>query len=421
MTQPLPIILAAGKCSRFYPYADETSHKSMVFLAGKPILQYTAEGLKKSGFNEIVIIINSSDKKIREYFGEGQNFGIKINYVIQEKALGMGNALLCAKDFIKEDFLLLNANQININEFVDDILNLKNQEKCVGVILGKKEEAKERYGMFELNGNKAVKIIEKPKPTITQNIRIIENVRDIRVVGIYLLNKNFIKILEKTKQSENSLEDALNKYFPENDVRVLVTEKETFSLKYPWDLFKIKNYILRNLPNYISEKAQIKKGAIIKGDIYIESGAIIYENAVIKGPCYIGKNVIIGNFSLLRECCIMEENSLIGCYAEMKNAILMKNSSMHSGFIGDSVIGENSHLGAGFISANKRFDNQDIKVDIKNNKINSGLKKLGAFIGSDVNIGIQSATMPGVIIGNRSIIYPGKKIFENIENNALIK
>lgn len=421
--QPLiPIIIAAGKCSRFYPYANEAAHKSMVLLAGKPLLRYAIDGLRQSGFKEIVIVVNVNDKKIRKYFSDGKNLGIKINYAIQKEPKGMGDALLCAKDYIKGDFLLLNANQINISEFLHGLLAIKNQKKCAGVLLGKKEPAGAKYGIFELDKNRALKITEKPKAV--RNVGIAGGVggnKSVRVVGIYLLDKNFIAVLEKTKRNENSLEEALNKYFLESDVRVLITEKETFSLKYPWDLFKIKNYILNNLPRYISKKALIKKGVFIEGNVYIEEGAVVYENAVIKGPCYIGKDAVIGNFTLIRSGCDIGDNVVIGCGADVKNAIFMKKSSMHSGFVGDSIIGENSHLGAGFITANKRFDDQNIKVLIKNEKIDSGLNRLGAFIGSNANVGVQSSIMPGVIIGNNAVIYPGKKIFKNTSENALIK
>jgi len=412
----IPIILAAGKSSRFYPYGAITSHKSMIFLAGKPILQYTLESLKKSGFNEVVIVVNLKDQKIRKYFGNGQNLGIKINYAIQPEPKGMGNALLCAKDFIKQDFLLLNANQINIEEIIDKLLSFKKQQKCIGVIVGKKQKAQEKYGAFKLEGERILEIIEKPGSE--QNI---ESSQNLRVVGIYLLNKNFIEFLEQVPDNENSFEDGLNSYFLKNEVKVLILDKKTYSLKYPWDIFEVKDFILNNLQNYISKKAQIKKGVIIEGKVFINEGAIIYENAVIKGPCYIGKNTIVGAFAHLRGGCILEESVIVGSGAEVKNAVFMKNSSMHSGFVGDSIIGENSKIGAGFISANKRFDNQNIKVEIKGVKIDSFLNRLGVFIGSNVNIGVQSSTMPGVIIGDNSVIYPGQKIFKNIAPKSIIK
>lgn len=412
----IPIILAAGKCSRFYPYGDAANHKSMVFLGGKPILQYTIESLKDSGFNEVAIVVNKSDKKIRDYFGSGENFRIKINYIIQKEPKGMGDALLCAKDFIKDDFLVLNANQINISDFFNELANFKKEKNVAGVIVGKKESAGEKFGAFELQDDRILKIIEKPSL-----IKKDQGTENIRVVGVYWLNKNFIPFLEKTPSGENSFENALNDYFLKNEVKVFITEKKTFSLKYPWDLFEIKNFILKKLPGFISEKASIKKDVVIEGKVFIEEGAVVYEKAIIKGPCYIGKNSVVGNFVLIRNGCVIEENCVIGARAEVKNSLFLKNSSMHSGFVGDSIIGENSRLGAGFISANKRFDNQNVKVIIKGEKIDTKLNRLGVFIGADVNIGVQSATMPGVIIGNKATVFPGQKIFQNIPEEALIK
>src|SRR3989344_3099572 len=103
MKNTTAIVLAAGKSSRMYPFANGI-HKSMIFIMGKPILFYTFEELSKQNIKNIVVVV-SPKSAIRDYFGSGEKFGINIKYVIQETPEGAGNAVLLSEKYIKDNFL----------------------------------------------------------------------------------------------------------------------------------------------------------------------------------------------------------------------------------------------------------------------------------------------------------------------------
>src|SRR3989344_3867404 len=128
------VILTAGDSSRFYPF--NTHHKSMVEIMGKPILEHTICALKKANIRDI-IIVKGIDNFISDHFGSGEKYGVKIEYVVQKKALGAGNALLLTREKLEDDFLLLNGYRVDIDCFIQPLLD-KKTKKAKAVLLVKK-------------------------------------------------------------------------------------------------------------------------------------------------------------------------------------------------------------------------------------------------------------------------------------------
>ena len=104
---------------------------------------------------------------------------------------------------------------------------------------------------------------------------------------------------------------------------------------------------------------------------------------------------------------------------EIRGSLILPYAKTHSGFIGDSVIGQNSRVGALFGSANVRLDRKNINIEVKGKRINSGLRSLGVVMGSNVIIGERVSTMPGVIIGNNVNIGPSTTVMKNIPENSI--
>jgi bifunctional UDP-N-acetylglucosamine pyrophosphorylase/glucosamine-1-phosphate N-acetyltransferase len=253
-------------------------------------------------------------------------------------------------------------------------------------------------------------IIEKPAKD--------SNVSKLCIVGIYLLSKDFLRTLEETPPEHYQLEKALDSFVKDNNVCFVETKEETVVLKYPWDLLSIKNYLLAGLKKQIAGSAQVASSAQLIGEVYVEDGAQIMENAVIKGPCYVGKNAFVGTNAILRDGVDLEEGAVAGANMEIKNTLLSEGSKTHSGFIGDSLVGRNCRIGAGFNSANVRIDRETVKSVIKGEKTDTGLKSFGVVIGDNARIGIKSSTMPGVIIGENVTVGSGTMVMNNIEDGV---
>lgn len=400
------VLLAAGQSSRFYPF-NKSDHKTMVSVCGKPILEHTLLSLSKKGLTEIIIVV-SPNSSIMSYFGNGEKLGIKITYVVQEKPLGMGNALLMAKDMISGDFLVMNASHVDIGEFLKNILSVKKESN--GVVVSQIREETWKYGVLEYDGERVLSVVEKPKKG--------DEPSKLCLAGIYVLNKTFLSILSETPEEQYQFEVALSRFAKEQNLYHVETKKEFTTLKYPWDLFTIKKYLFSKQKPSVHVNAKIAKSAEIIGNVVIETGAKIMEKAVIKGPCFIGKNVVIGNHAIVRDFTCLEEGSVVGARMEIKKTLLMQGSTTHSGFIGDSVIGKNCKIAADFITGNVRLDRKEIKVVVKGEEVSTGRKTLGVVMGNNVHVGIKCSTMPGVIVGKNVVIGPTTSVIKNILDNS---
>ena len=402
------VILAAGESSRFWPLNQR--NKSLIKIMGRPLIWYTVESLKRAGLNDIVIV-QGVKKDIEEELSK-YNLGIHIHYFIQETPKGMGDAVLKVKDFLRDQFFVLDVGRFDVGDYIKPILEKHKISGAKMILLGAKTNNHQLYGILNLDGDKAKGITEKPEKG--------KELSDIKAVGIYFLPKEIIDYYQKVPEHMYAFEDALSLYMKEKDARVVITDKETPSLKYPWHLFGATKYLMNNyLKPQIAKTAKISKNVVIEGKVYIGENTKVFEGAVIKGPCYIGENCIIGNNSLIREYTNLENNVLIGALAEVTRSIFQEDVHTHSGYFGDSIFGRGCRLGAGTITANVKIDRGEIKPRVKGEKISTGLDSLGVIVGENTKTGIHCSLMPGVLIGSNCQIGPNSVVFENLEDNSV--
>ncbi|MBI5465596.1 NTP transferase domain-containing protein, partial [Candidatus Gottesmanbacteria bacterium] len=250
------VILAAGASTRFCPLADDVP-KCMIPLLGKPILEWTVSSLAKMGIGDIILVTPPAGVNITT------PPGCEPKVVVQGKPLGMANALLCAKKFIKEDFLLLHGYHLDVGDFIKPMVEKKRNSEAV--LLAEERQNFWEYGVLELENERAKGLVEKPAKS--------QELTKECVVGIYLLTPDFIPLLEKIPSSHYQLEMALDKWMKMKNIEVVRAQKPPVSLKYPWDLLEIKNYLLEKVPHQISRGAKIGKGVILVGKMIIEEGA----------------------------------------------------------------------------------------------------------------------------------------------------
>lgn len=401
------VILAAGVSSRFWPLNQR--HKSLLKIMGRPLIWHTIEGLKQVGTNDLVII--QGPKKDIEEELKNYNLGLNTHYVIQETPKGMGDAIFQAKEFLEDQFFVSNAERIDGGRYAEFLFGKQKSSGVNLVLFGIQTDKPWLFGIVDLDGDKVKNIVEKPKKG--------KEPSDIRVIGTYLLPKNFLDYYKRVSEHQYALEDALSLYMKEKDVRIVITQMEIPSLKYPWDLFRTSKLLMdKFLRMEIKKSAQISKNVIIEGNVYIGENTKVFEGAVIKGPCYIGDNCVIGNNSLIREYTNLENNVLIGAFAEVTRSIFQEDVHTHAGYFGDSIFGQGCRLGAGTIIANVRIDRGEIKSVVKGEKIGTGLDSLGVIMGENSKTGINCSLMPGVLIGSNCQVGPNSVVFEDTEDNT---
>lgn len=172
---------------------------------------------------------------------------------------------------------------------------------------------------------------------------------------------------------------------------------------YPWEvLLKIKEEILKIGPS-LPKDEYIKQGE----DVWIAKTASVAPSAFINGPAIIGKNTEVRHCAYIRGSVIVGDGVVVGNSTELKNVILFNGVQVpHYNYVGDSILGYKSHMGAGSITSNVKSDRSLVKLKIEKEGLETGLKKFGAIIGDFVEVGCNSVLNPGCIIGREANIYP---------------
>jgi len=187
---------------------------------------------------------------------------------------------------------------------------------------------------------------------------------------------------------------------------------------YPWEaLPKIGEYII-SLGEMLDEEIYEKKGE----NIWIAKNAKVAGTASITGPTIIGENTEVRHCAFIRGNALVGDNAVVGNSTELKNAILFDNVQVpHYNYVGDSILGYKAHMGAGSIASNVRSDKKLVVVKDENVKIETGLKKFGAMIGDNVEVGCGSVLNPGTVIGRDSNIYPLSSVRGYVSESSIYK
>ena len=193
------------------------------------------------------------------------------------------------------------------------------------------------------------------------------------------------------------------------------------NVTHAWEaLAKISTYLQFRLKPGIYGKLIGKP--FLSGAVFIGRGTVIEHGAMIKGPAWIGEGCEIRNGAYIRENVVVGNGVVLGNSCEFKNCLIFDEAQIpHFNYVGDSILGYKSHLGAGAILSNVRLDHAPVKIAAPEGVIETGLKKFGAIIGDHAEIGCNSVLSPGSIIGRDSIIYPGTSWRGVLPENSIAK
>jgi UDP-N-acetylglucosamine diphosphorylase/glucosamine-1-phosphate N-acetyltransferase len=407
------VILSGGAGERAFPLSTDRP-KPMFELLGKPLLQYVIENLREVGIQDLIIVTGPQSAAIRDYFGDGDSFGAKISYTIQEKALGMANALKSAEHLLKDRFFMLNGNDIFESRLLTQVIGKAETTSGDMVLVGREMDNPWKFGVFEFRDGKVTAVVEKPP--------VGEEPSNTVVVGVYFFSKTIFEHIDRTPLTNYQLELAYQRMIDEGNVEFVPYDGVFESFKYPWDLLTINEYLMARFISHpqISDQAQISDRAVIDGNVIIEEGVRVFENAVIRGPAYVGRNSVIGNNVLVWNHSSIGANSVVGFSSEIKRSLIGRNCWIHMSYVGDSILSDRCSFGAGTITANFRFDEGEIPVDVKGEELSSGTDKLGVIMGPECKTGCNATLMPGVKVGPRSIVGPGVMLRDDLPPDKLI-
>jgi UDP-N-acetylglucosamine diphosphorylase/glucosamine-1-phosphate N-acetyltransferase len=383
------VIIAAGEGNRMRPLTYSRP-KVMLPIANKPILEHLLIELRQVGINEFYFVVGYHDEQIRSYFGDGEQWNVKIEYFNQRKQLGTADAVRMVSDSIQENFLLANGDVI-VNS--RDLRNLISQKGNAMSLIEIAEVA--GLGVVETENGRVTRIHEKSAnpPSHLAN------------AGVYFFTPDIFKAIAETEKSprgEYELTDSIQVLIDKGQPVFFQMLGQWLDLSYPWHLLTANEQILAGLKP--GSEGEVESNVVLKGAVSIGKGSVIRSGAYIVGPVIIGQNCDIGPNCFIRASTAVGDNCHIGAAVEVKNSVIMSRSKIpHLSYVGDSVIGENCNLGAGTKIANLKLDKKNIFIDGKD----TGRRKLGAIIGDNVQTGINSSINVGTMIGNDSLIGPG--------------
>ena len=392
-----------------------TKPKTMLPVAGKPIIQYNIESLRDSGVTEILLIVNYKEKMVKDYFKDGKKLGVNITYKTQEELIGTANAISYGEDFVDEEFIVLNGDIILDTNLLMKIIEEYSKFDSDTLMVLTEVEDPTPFGVVDIQDNIIKKIVEKPSKE--------EAPSNFVNSGIYIFNKDIFDKIAKTEKSprgEYEITDSLSMQIEEGKIiRGYKSDKRWLDVGRPWELIDINEHFLEGIKTKI--RGIVEPGAHIHGNIRLGEGSVIKSGVYITGSVYIGDNCNIGPNCYIRGNTYFGNNVNVGNAVEIKNSIIMDNTNVnHLSYVGDSVIGSNCNIAAGTNVANLRFDNETVKIFVKDEKIDSGRRKLGAIIGDFVKTGINSSFSPGVKVGCNSTVGSGVLLYNDLGSNKIV-
>lgn len=372
------LILAAGKGERLQPLTDYKP-KAMLPVCNKPLIDYQIEMLRKHGIDEVAVVIGHLEKALKEH--------LNVKFYRDASISGTASAVYAAKDFIDDEFILLYGD-VFFDGSINELIKTPNSMAVVQV------EDVSRYGEVIFRDGKLVNIKEKSGSG-----------SGFVNAGIYHFDPTILDFIEKTEESnrgEFELTDSIMMLNRSEKVRVVPVNGYWNDIGYPWDYIDANMYMLNKIGFSAGENTEI------------------WSNAMIRKPVVIGSDCKIKNCVIERS--VVGDGCVIGEFSIVKRSIVMNKSKVpHLNYVADSVIAEGCNLGAGTKIANLRFDDANVKVTIKGRRIDSGRRKLGAFIGYNVKTGINVSIYPGVKIGSDSWIEAEVLVKKDVEKGSFVR
>jgi len=330
------IILHGGHGTRLRPLTH-TGPKQLLAIANKPMSQYALEDLREAGITETAIIIGDVyPEKVKEFYGDGSKFGVKITYIYQDKPSGISHAIKLCKDFVKNEKFVVYLGDNILRKGLQEYTKKFQSSQADAMILLCKVDEPSRFGIAELDGKKIKKISEKPKNSVS----------NLAVIGVYFLTPKIFDIIDKLKPSwrgELEITDALQLLMTEGNMiehdTVTGWWKDTGT---PEDILHANQLVLDSIGT--SNQFQLQSGSQVQENIVIGKNCTISRDSFIKSPVIIGDNCIIGPAVRIGPYVSIGNNSILK-HCDIENSILMEDCNIDTKIhISDSIIAHGSEI-----------------------------------------------------------------------------
>ncbi len=299
------LIPSGGAGTRLRPITH-TSAKQLVPIANKPILFYGLEALAAAGVREVGLVVGDTAPEIQEAVGDGSAWGIEVTYIPQEAPLGLAHTVLISREFLGEDDFVMYLGDNVLKGGITNLVRAFTERPCAAQILLAHVHDPQRFGVAELDGDRIVRLTEKPKDPPS----------DLALVGVYLftpLIHEAVRAIRPSWRDELEITDAIQWLIDGgHEVRPHLVDgwwKDTGKLE---DLLEANRLIMEDLPNERSGSVDDKSRLV--GAVAVQEGAVV-ENSTIRGPAVIGRGArvvdsFIGSWTSIGDGCLIEDSEI---------------------------------------------------------------------------------------------------------------
>ncbi len=391
------VILAAGEGVRCRPLTL-TRSKVMLPVANKPTVEYVVQALHDSDIRDILMVVGYAKERIMNYFGNGKDFNVHIEYAEQKTQLGTAHAIKQVKDLVEGEFLVLNGDNLVSEETIADLT--EKHTEGVSILTAARADAT-GYALVEERDGKVLTIIEG---------LTLKNVHNVNT-GIYIFSPDIFDAIEETLKSdlgEFGITDSIQRMVDAGyAVHAYRTDHLWMDVMHSWNLLGVNARILEDIHESVDGP--------IKGRVVVGSGSIIGEGSYIKGPVIIGRDCEIGPNVVIAPSTSIGNNVTIEPFTYIRNSVILDNTYIGSGStIKNSIIGENNLIESHFITESGK----DMMIELEGMLHHAD--ELGTVLGDGNRIGCNVSTAAGTLVGTECRIETGAIIRKQIPSHALV-
>jgi len=385
------VILAAGEGRRLQPLTNRRP-KPMVPVANRPLLEHVVEAVAAAGIDRIALVVGYRQERIRNHFGDGDDWGVAIEYVEQRTQLGTGHAVLQAEAVVDGPFVVLNGDRVVDPSIVSRIWELAREGEDPAMAVTTADRPRQ-YGVVSLDGDRVTEIDEKPEgPVQTNRIN----------AGVYGFSPAiFDAIRETNAPGELALTATLNDLAAASTVTAVAYDGRWLDVSNLWDLLAVNAGLIEETgtggAGGTASSPSVHDAATVTDDVALASGVRVGPNAAVGGNTAVGSNATIGANAVVENAVIFPD-AVVGAGAVVRDAIVAGNADIepHATVAGGPatiVVGDAVH--------------RDVT--------------LGGVVGDNAVVGAGATVTDGGVVGDNAVVGAGAVVDGRIESGAVVR
>ncbi|MDZ7688677.1 MAG: bifunctional sugar-1-phosphate nucleotidylyltransferase/acetyltransferase [Halobacteriales archaeon] len=381
------VVLAAGEGRRLRPLTV-LRPKPMIPVGNKPVLEHVVEALVDAGVTELVFVVGYRRERIQTHFGDGDDWDAEIEYVVQEKQLGTGHALLQAEEKTDGEFLVVNGDSFVDSGLLAELADGKGEGTAVAVT---RSDEPTDYGVVDIEDGKVVGLEEKP--------RVHDAETETINAGAYRFDTRiFDDVRESSGGGEISLTDAVVRRAESDDVHAVYTDGWN-DVSHLWDVLRVN-----------AEKVggkETEAGADARGGVH--------STAHVAGAVAVGRNVRVGPNATVLPGTSLGDNVRVGAGAVVANSVVFADASVgENAVVRDCVVAGNASLGP---NATVEGGKADVVVEGEL----YGDIRLGGVVGDNSSVGGGACLKPGTVLGNNVRVGTGTTADGRVDSGTVVR